>query len=94
MRKGKFGNSPQEEEFSPPRSLKRSCQPCSPTVLKDLPASRLTHAGAPSVVNAGTGVGATELLKSSVGQILQLDFQQPVADLAGQISDLLADRQR
>jgi len=51
-------------------------------------------AGAPSVVNCGSGVGATELLKPTVGQSLQLDYEQPVADLARQVAELLADRTR
>jgi glycosyltransferase involved in cell wall biosynthesis len=51
--------------------------------------------GAPSLVAAGGNVGVAELLTPDEGLVLQLDFTQPMAELASAVEQLLcSERER
>jgi hypothetical protein len=47
--------------------------------------------GAPSICNGGTLVGATDLLGAEPGEIITLDFSQPLAHLARDVTRVLED---
>ena len=51
-----------------------------------------TGAGAPSLVNAGGSVGATDLLLASEGEIIEVDMSQPVGELAAFVDNLLSNK--
>ncbi|CAK0761886.1 hypothetical protein CVIRNUC_002903 [Coccomyxa viridis] len=48
--------------------------------------------GAPSLVNAGGSVGATDLLLASEGEIIGVDMSQPVGELAAFVDNLLSNK--
>ena len=49
-------------------------------------------AGAPSLVNQGGTVGATDLLRSACGEVLMTDLSAGPTALAGHIAGLLANQ--
>lgn len=51
-------------------------------------------AGAPSLVNNGGHVGATDLLSAERGEIIEADLAAPIQELAAFVEGLLADRER
>ena len=50
--------------------------------------------GAPSLVNSGSGVGATELLSPARGELHEFDYTQGAEQLAVHTAELLRDRRR
>ncbi|KAI3425983.1 hypothetical protein D9Q98_007951 [Chlorella vulgaris] len=50
--------------------------------------------GAPSLVQEGGGVGATDLLSGQAGEVLLCNMEQPVGQLADMVEAVLADRAR
>ena len=51
----------------------------------------MAGAGAPSLVNAGGSVGATDLLSASEGEVIEVDMSQPVGELAAYVDDLVGN---
>lgn len=50
--------------------------------------------GAPSLVQGGGHVGATDLLSETEGEVICCDMGATISELADQVEALLADRQR
>lgn len=60
--------------------------------MTSFPRQAVCYAGAPSLVNAGGSVGATDLLSASQGEVIEVDMSCSREDLAAYVEDLIGAR--